>query len=140
MYGSDTGTAEGVARELADTAGMHGVRTETAPLNDRIGKLPKEGALLIITSSYNGKPPSNAGQFVQWLEEVKPGELEGVRYAVFGCGDHNWAATYQAVPRLIDEKLAEKGAERFSSRGEGDVSGDFEGKLDEWKKACGRTP
>lgn len=55
-------------------------------------------------------------------------------------GDHNWAATYQAVPRLIDEKLAEKGAERFSSRGEGDVSGDFEGKLDEWKKACGRTP
>lgn len=134
LYGSDTGTAEGVARELADTAGMHGVRTETAPLNDRIGKLPKEGALLIITSSYNGKPPSNAGQFVQWLEEVKPGELEGVRYAVFGCGDHNWAATYQAVPRLIDEKLAEKGAERFSSRGEGDVSGDFEGKLDEWKK------
>ncbi len=140
LYGSDTGTAEGVARELADTAGMHGVRTETAPLNDRIGKLPKEGALLIITSSYNGKPPSNAGQFVQWLEEVKPGELEGVRYAVFGCGDHNWAATYQAVPRLIDEKLAEKGAERFSARGEGDVSGDFEGKLDEWKKACGRTP
>ncbi len=140
LYGSDTGTAEGVARELADTAGMHGVRTETAPLNDRIGKLPKEGALLIITSSYNGKPPSNAGQFVQWLEEVKRGELEGVRYAVFGCGDHNWAATYQAVPRLIDEKLAEKGAERFSARGEGDVSGDFEGKLDEWKKACGRTP
>ncbi len=108
-----------MARELADTAGMHGVRTETAPLNDRIGQLPKEGALLIITSSYNGKPPSNAGQFVQWLEEVKPGELEGVRYAVFGRGDHNWAATYQAVPRLIDEKLAEKGAERFSSRGEG---------------------
>ncbi|WP_409018071.1 bifunctional cytochrome P450/NADPH--P450 reductase [Bacillus velezensis] len=135
LYGSDTGTAEGVARELADTAGMHGVRTETAPLNDRIGKLPKEGALLIITSSYNGKPPSNAAQFVQWLEEVKSGELEGVRYAVFGCGDHNWAATYQAVPRLIDEKLAEKGAERFSSRGEGDVSGDFEGKLDEWKKS-----
>lgn len=134
LYGSDTGTAEGVARELADTAGMHGVRTETAPLNDRIGKLPKEGALLIITSSYNGKPPSNAGQFVQWLEEVKPGELKGVRYAVFGCGDHNWAATYQAVPRLIDEKLAEKGAERFSARGEGDVSGDFEGQLDEWKK------
>ncbi|MBL3616036.1 cytochrome P450, partial [Bacillus sp. RHFS18] len=60
LYGSDTGTAEGVARELADTAGMHGVRTETAPLNDWIGKLPKEGALLIITSSYNGKPPSNA--------------------------------------------------------------------------------
>lgn len=135
LYGSDTGTAEGVARELADTASLHGVRTETAPLNDRIGKLPKEGAVVIVTSSYNGKMPSNAGQFVQWLQEIKPGELEGVHYAVFGCGDHNWASTYQYVPRFIDEQLAEKGATRFSGRGEGDVSGDFEGQLDEWKKS-----
>ncbi|MCY7825314.1 bifunctional P-450/NADPH--P450 reductase [Bacillus spizizenii] len=135
LYGSDTGTAEGVARELADTASLHGVRTEVAPLNDRIGKLPKEGAVVIVTASYNGKPPSNAGQFVQWLQEIKPGELEGVHYAVFGCGDHNWASTYQYVPRFIDEQLAEKGATRFSERGEGDVSGDFEGQLDEWKKS-----
>ncbi|MDO8224067.1 bifunctional P-450/NADPH--P450 reductase [Bacillus cabrialesii] len=134
MYGSDTGTAEGAARELADTASLHGVRTEVAPLNDQIGKLPKEGAVVIVTSSYNGKPPSNAGQFVQWLQEIKPGELEGVHYAVFGCGDHNWASTYQYVPRFIDEQLAKKGATRFSARGEGDVSGDFEGQLDEWKK------
>ncbi|MCY8236657.1 bifunctional P-450/NADPH--P450 reductase [Bacillus inaquosorum] len=135
LYGSDTGTAEGVARELADTASLHGVRTEVAPLNDQIGKLPQEGAVVIVTSSYNGKPPSNAGQFVQWLQEIKPGELEGVHYAVFGCGDHNWASTYQYVPRFIDEQLAEKGATRFSKRGEGDVSGDFEGQLDEWKKS-----
>lgn len=134
LYGSDTGTAEGVARELADTASMHGVRTEVAALNDQIGKLPKEGAVLIVTSSYNGKPPSNAGQFVQWLEEIKPGELTGVQYAVFGCGDHNWASTYQDVPRYIDEQLAQKGAARFSARGEGDVSGDFEGQLDQWKQ------
>ncbi|MER0468772.1 bifunctional P-450/NADPH--P450 reductase [Bacillus cabrialesii subsp. cabrialesii] len=135
LYGSDTGTAEGVARELADTASLHGVRTEAAPLNDQIGKLPKEGAVVIVTSSYNGKPPSNAAQFVQWLQESKPGELEGVHYAVFGCGDHNWASTYQYVPRFIDEQLEEKGATRFSARGEGDVSGDFEGQLDEWKKS-----
>ncbi|MCY8996726.1 bifunctional P-450/NADPH--P450 reductase [Bacillus inaquosorum] len=135
LYGSDTGTAEGVARELADTASLHGVRTEVAPLNDQIGKLPQDGAVVIVTSSYNGKPPSNAGQFVQWLQEIKPGELEGVHYAVFGCGDHNWASTYQYVPRFIDEQLAEKGATRFSKRGEGDVSGDFEGQLDEWKKS-----
>ncbi|KSU63161.1 NADPH--cytochrome reductase [[Bacillus] enclensis] len=133
LYGSDAGTAEGVAKELADTASFHGVRTEVSPLNDRVGSLPTEGAVLIVTSSYNGKPPSNAGQFVQWLEEVKPGELEGVHYAVFGCGDHNWASTYQNVPRLIDEKLAEKGAERFSRRGEGDASGDFEEQLEQWK-------
>ncbi|SDI29649.1 cytochrome P450 / NADPH-cytochrome P450 reductase [Alteribacillus persepolensis] len=134
LYGSDSGTAEGVARELADTAALHGVQAETAALNDRAGELPKEGAVLIVTSSYNGKPPSNAGQFVQWLEAVQPGELSGVRYAVFGCGDHNWINTYQDVPRCIDEQLAEKGAVRFSARGEGDVSGDFEEQLDRWKQ------
>ncbi|TGB04873.1 bifunctional cytochrome P450/NADPH--P450 reductase [Halobacillus salinus] len=135
LYGSDMGTAEGVARELADTAALHGVKTNVAALNDQIGTLPKEGAVLIVTSSYNGKPPSNAGQFVQWLEELKADELEGVEYAVFGCGDHNWASTYQNVPRWIDEQLEAKGATRFTKRGEGDVSGDFEEKLDQWKEA-----
>ena len=135
LYGSDTGTAEGVARELADTASLHGVRTEVSPLNDRIGNLPKEGAILIVTSSYNGKPPSNAGQFVQWLEELQHGELQGVHYAVFGCGDLNWASTYQNVPRYIDEQMAQQGATRFSTRGEGDASGDFEEQLNQWKQS-----
>ncbi|MGG1218765.1 bifunctional cytochrome P450/NADPH--P450 reductase [Priestia endophytica] len=133
LYGSDTGTAEGIARELADTASLHGVRSKVAPLNDYIGQLPKEGALIIVTSSYNGKPPSNASQFVQWLEEVEPGELHDVHYAVLGCGDHNWASTYQYVPRFIDEQLALKGAIRFSTRGETDASGDFDTQFEQWK-------
>ncbi|GAB6438644.1 MULTISPECIES: bifunctional cytochrome P450/NADPH--P450 reductase [Bacillus] len=135
LYGSDTGVAEGIARELADTASLEGVQTEVAALNDRIGSLPKEGAVLIVTSSYNGKPPSNAGQFVQWLEELKPDELKGVQYAVFGCGDHNWASTYQRIPRYIDEQMAQKGATRFSTRGEADASGDFEEQLEQWKQS-----
>ncbi|SFM26184.1 cytochrome P450 / NADPH-cytochrome P450 reductase [Gracilibacillus orientalis] len=135
LYGSDTGTAEGVARELADTASLHGVQTEVSPLNDRIGNLPKEGAVLIVTSSYNGNPPTNAGQFKQWLEELKPDELTDVHYAVFGCGDLNWASTYQHIPRTIDELLAQKGATRFSARGEGNVSGDFEEQFDQWKSS-----
>ncbi|TKI02010.1 sulfite reductase flavoprotein subunit alpha, partial [Bacillus wiedmannii] len=135
LYGSDTGVAEGIARELADTASLEGVQTEVVALNDRIGSLPKEGAVLIVTSSYNGKPPSNAGQFVQWLEELKPDELKGVQYAVFGCGDHNWASTYQRIPRYIDEQMAQKGATRFSTRGEADASGDFEEQLEQWKQS-----
>ncbi|MEB3103967.1 bifunctional cytochrome P450/NADPH--P450 reductase [Ferviditalea candida] len=132
LYGSNMGTAEGIARELADTARYQGFRSEVAPLNAHVGKLPKEGVVFIISASYNGKPPSNAREFVQWLEEVEPGQLEGVRYAVFGCGDHNWASTYQHVPRFIDEQLAAKGATRLVSRGEADASGDFEKQVEEW--------
>ncbi|MDN3016246.1 flavodoxin family protein [Paenibacillus sp. BSR1-1] len=81
--------------------------------------MPKDGAVIIITSSYNGKPPRNARKFVHWLDQIDERELTGVRFAVLGCGDRNWASTYQDIPRLIDEKLASKGAERFSIRGSG---------------------
>lgn len=132
LYGSNMGTAEGIARELADTARYQGFQSEVAPLNTHVGKLPKEGALIIVSASYNGKPPSNAREFVEWLERVETGELKDVRYAVFGCGDHNWASTYQHVPRFIDEQLSAKGASRIAVRGEADASGDFEKQVEEW--------
>ncbi|MBD8500133.1 cytochrome P450 [Paenibacillus sp. CAU 1523] len=134
LYGSNLGTAEGIARELANTARVFGIRSEVASLNESIGKLPQDSAVIIVTASYNGKPPRNAAQFVKWLEEIEDGELEGVQYAVFGCGDRNWSNTYQDVPRFIDEQLARKGAKRISSRGEADASGDFEQQLELWRE------
>ncbi len=139
LYGSDTGTAKGIAEELAEEASIHGVKVETASLNDHSRSLPKEGAVLIVTASYNGQPPSNAVQFLKWLDEAGANELEGVTYAIFGCGDRNWASTYQAVPRAIDELLAKKGATRFSERGEGDVSGDFEEEFSTWKSTMWKS-
>ncbi len=133
LYGSNMGTAERIAQELADSARLHGISSEAVPLNDRLGHLPTKGAVIIITSSYNGKPPRNARQFVQWLERLDNSSLTGVNYAVFGCGDRNWANTYQDVPRLIDQLLAKKGAIRFSRRGEGDASEDFEKQFEDWK-------
>ena len=47
LYGSDTGVAEGIARELADTASLEGVQTEVVALNDRIGSLPKKERYLL---------------------------------------------------------------------------------------------
>ncbi|MCR8993782.1 cytochrome P450 [Brevibacillus laterosporus] len=134
LYGSNLGTAERTARELSTNAGSLGIRSEMAPLDDWLGKLPKEGVVLIVTASYNGKPPNNARKFVQWLEGVEAGALQGVTYAVFGCGDRNWANTYQDVPRFIDEQLTLKGAKRLSLRGEADTSGDFEKQLEDWQK------
>ncbi|CAM4463022.1 bifunctional cytochrome P450/NADPH--P450 reductase [Paenibacillus tarimensis] len=133
LYGSNLGTAEGIARELADSARQYGMKCRTAPLNDWAGKLPQEGAVLIIAASYNGKPSTNARGFVEWLEHIKPKELQGVQYAVFGCGDRNWSSTYQDVPRFIDEQMHKAGAVRITQRGEGDASADFEQDLDSWR-------
>ena len=38
------------------------------------------------------------------------------------------------VPRYMDDQFAQKGAARFSARGEADVSGDIEEQLQVWKQ------
>ncbi len=134
LYGSNMGTTERIAKELAETARLYGVQTEVDELDHHVGNLPTDGAVLIVASSYNGRPTRNARKFVKWLEESGSSSLNGVHYTVLGCGDSNWASTYQNIPRLIDEKLAEKGAIRFSKRGEANVSEDFEDQIEQWKK------
>ncbi len=134
LYGSNMGTAEELARRIAVDAEENGFAVKVAPLDDYVGRLPKEGLVFITSSSYNGKPPDNAAQFCAWLEKLEQTSdaLSGVTYAVFGCGNRDWATTFQSVPRLIDERLAEFGARRFYTRGEGDARDDFEGQFQSW--------
>jgi cytochrome P450 / NADPH-cytochrome P450 reductase len=58
--------------------------------------------------------------------------LKNVSYTVFGCGDHDWAATYQRVPKMIDASMEAHGATRIYERGEGDASDDFDGEFRGW--------
>ncbi|MCA1838666.1 MAG: flavodoxin domain-containing protein, partial [Actinobacteria bacterium] len=53
-------------------------------------------------------------------------------YTVFGCGDHDWAATYQRVPKMIDTQMEAHGARRVYQRGEADASDDFDGEFRGW--------
>ncbi|RLQ94220.1 bifunctional cytochrome P450/NADPH--P450 reductase [Falsibacillus albus] len=133
LYGSNMGTAEGTARDLADIGMNLGFETNVAQLDAYMGNLPSKGAVVIVTSSYNGTPPDNAKQFVKWLEEAKGKEVEGIKYAVFGCGDSNWATTYQRIPQFIDSKLSSNGAYRICERGEADASDDFEATYEAWR-------
>jgi cytochrome P450 / NADPH-cytochrome P450 reductase len=135
LYGSNLGTAEDLATRVADLAEVNGFATRLAPLDEFANKLPKEGGVLIFCASYNGAPPDNATQFVKWLRSDLPKDALGsVNYAVFGCGNSDWAATYQSIPRLIDEQLAESGARSLYSRGEGDARSDLDGQFDDWFK------
>ena len=89
--------------------------------------------MLIFCASYNGAPPDNATQFVKWLGGDLPKDaFANVRYAVFGCGNSDWAATYQSVPRFIDEQLAAHGARSVYARGEGDARSDLDGQFEKW--------
>ena len=134
LFGSTMGTAEELARSIAEAGEAHGFATTLASLDDRAGTLPIDGAVAIVCASYNGGPPDNAGAFLERLREAAPGALAGVRYTVFGCGNRDWTSTYQAIPRQIDELLAAKGAERLYARGEGDAKEDLDGHFQAWNE------
>ena len=137
LYGSNLGTAEELATRVADLAEVNGFATKLGALDDYVGKLPEQGGVLIFCASYNGAAPDNATQFVKWLDSGLPKDaLAKVRYAVFGCGNSDWAATYQSVPRMIDEQLAAHGARSLYARGEGDARSDLDGQFEKWFAAA----
>src|SRR5208283_3999099 len=111
-----------------------GYAVTSATLDEYAGKLPKGGAVIIVSASYNGMPPDNAAKFCSWLSSGALGSdaLSGVNYSVFGCGNRDWAATFQAIPRLIDAQLERHGGLRIHLRGEGDARDDFDGQFQAW--------
>ncbi len=133
LYGSNLGTAEDLAHRVADLAEVNGFATALAPLDEYVGKLPEVGGVIIICASYNGAPPDGATQFVKWISGDLPKDaFAKVRYALFGCGNSDWHATYQSIPRLIDTQLAAHGATSACARGEGDARDDLEGQFETW--------
>ena len=132
LYGSNTGSSEAFANRIADEAPANGFAPTVAAMDDYAANLPREGAIVVVTASYEGQPPDNARQFVSSVEGLPEGALTGARFAVFGCGNRQWARTYQAIPKRVDAALARAGATRLAERGETDSGGDFFGAFDEW--------
>lgn len=143
LYGSNLGSTESFAREIAQKAEFNGFDVDLGTLDDYVGKLPKKGVVAIACPSYNGGAPDNAIKFVNWLDELEGNALQGVKFATLGCGNSDWAATFQSVPRKIDQRLIQLGAEPVSALTEVDAKEDidtqFNGWLDDIWPAIGET-
>ena len=134
LYGSNSGTCEGLSQTLAINAAAHGFAATVKSLDAAVDQLPIDQPVVIITASYEGNPPDNAGLFVEWLKTVKASKVKGLRYAVFGCGHHDWVTTFQRIPTLIDSELDRKSAERIVERGHSDVAaGTVFDDFDDWQ-------
>ena len=134
LFGSNLGTAEGIAHRIADDARGRGFAATVGALDEHADALPKQGAVVIVTASYNGQPPDNAAKFCQKLRDpaLASDAFASVEYSVFGCGNRDWSATYQAIPTLIDAELEKHGGKRIYKRGEGDARGDFDHDYRAW--------
>jgi len=158
LYGSNTGSSEAFAQRIASaasgrgksledhnvrdvlTASPSGFKATISTLDNAVGHLPTNEPVVIITASFEGEPADNAGHFVEWIKGMHESEMQGVKFALFGCGNTDWVTTYQRIPKLIDRALVERGAERLVDLGEGNAaSDDFFEAFDNWETRLWKT-
>ncbi|KAL0253291.1 hypothetical protein SLS55_010263 [Diplodia seriata] len=131
LYGSNAGTCKAFAEDLQSAAPGFGFDASVQTLDQGTENVSTEHPVVVITSSYEGKPPDNAAKFAAWVEKGEP-RFEGVRYAVFGVGNSEWAATYQRVPKLVDGCLERGGGKRIVESCWADVKSDCTNEWEKW--------
>ena len=122
LFGSQTGTAEKLARRAAREAGRRGF----APTVHDLSQYPREHltseeSLLVITSTYgDGEPPDNARAFWNWLKSDAAPRLDKTGFSVCALGDMQYTRFCQ-FGRDVDARLEELGARRLCVRQDCDL-------------------
>jgi sulfite reductase (NADPH) flavoprotein alpha-component len=131
LFGSQTGTAEGLAKRVAKESHQRGFAPHVLALNDyEKANLPAAKKAVIICSTWgDGEPPDNAVNFWSWLSAETAPRLEQLQFAVLGLGDKNYS-DFCGASKKFDARLEALGAERLTSRAECDV--DYETPAKTW--------
>ncbi|XP_064022199.1 S-adenosyl-L-methionine-dependent tRNA 4-demethylwyosine synthase TYW1-like isoform X6 [Pogoniulus pusillus] len=152
FYGSQTGTAKGFARGLAEAVAALNLPVEVINMGDSdpddclSEETSSRNVCVFLVATYtDGQPPESAAWFCKWLEEAandfRYGKtyLKGLRYAVFCLGNSVYADHYNTVGRNVDMWLWMLSASRVMTRAEGDCNvaqskhGSIEADFEAWK-------
>lgn len=131
LYATETGNAEGVARQLATAASSKGMEAKAVDMADyRPKNLRKESILAVVAATHGeGDPPDPAAGFFEYLLGRKAPKLEGTKFAVVSLGDSSYVEFCKAG-RDVDARLEELGAERILDRVDCDV--DYDEPAEAW--------
>lgn len=134
LFGSQTGTAEGLAKKTAKAAEKRGFAPKLVCMDKYESlDLTAAGNLLVITSTYgDGEPPDNAQGFWSWLSSDSAPKLETTSFSVLALGDTNYPA-FCEFGKKCDSRLEALGAKRVHPRQDCDV--DYESPADAWTEA-----
>ena len=130
LFGSQTGTAEKLAKQIAKEAKTKGcnARVVDAAAHATID-WSKESNLFVITSTYGeGDMPDNMQAFWDWLKSDAPGSLTNLNFSVLALGDTNYEQ-FCAAGKKIDARLEALGANRIHDRTDCEVDYEVAAKL-----------
>lgn len=137
LYGSQTGTAEGLARKLAKELKVAGFEVALNSLEGYVSAtLAEEHHALFVVSTYGeGEAPDPVQPFFQQLCAQHFPLLGDLSYALLALGDSHYEQFCQ-FGKDLDAKLESLGAVRFMDRVESDV--DVRAPFAAWKEAVGK--
>ncbi|MGA9718304.1 MAG: sulfite reductase subunit alpha [Acidobacteriaceae bacterium] len=133
LYGSQTGTAEGLARKLAKELKAAGLEAVLTSLEGYIpATLATETYAVFIVSTYGeGEPPDVVQPFYQYLCLAHLPLLGNLYYAVCALGDKHYEH-FCKFGRDLDAKLEALGGMRILDRVDCDV--DLDAPFAAWKQ------
>ena len=125
LFGTESGNAELIADDIAETFTNAGVAAEVVAMEDfDVADLPGAGAVIVVTSTYGeGELPATTAPFQEALLAASP-DLSQLRFAAFGLGDSTYV-TYNNAIGILTKDLSGLGAHQIGEIGRHDaVSGD----------------
>eukprot|EP00037_Helgoeca_nana_P000003 m.19586 g.19586 ORF g.19586 m.19586 type:complete len:722 (-) comp10003_c0_seq2:192-2357(-) len=139
LYGSQTGNAEAIAKELKDEAAERKIGCRLMcmdELNDRSAKFEGENVVVMVCSTTGtGDAPDNASKLLRRVCSKKhPSDhLSHVTFTVLGLGDTNYS-DFCSVPRKFQSKFRELGAKEFYAPGFADDGTGLDVVVEPWKE------